>query len=104
MRGRYVLPVKLGGAGFRRTVERAHFPNTPSHVAPQFLATGHTRGLWPSLDSVFGAGSFNAKKAVMGVDDPYASGSRYALELQTEWGDSSGHAVALSLLPASPRP
>ena len=59
----FVLPVRLGGGGFRLTVERALFPNTLKHVAPQFLAAEQTRGLWPSLDSVFGAGSFNAENA-----------------------------------------
>ena len=63
VRDRFALPVRLGGGGFRPKVERALFLNTPNNVAPQFLATEQTRGLWPSLDSVFGAGSFNADNA-----------------------------------------
>ena len=53
---------------------------------PQFLTTGQTRSLWPSLDSVFGAGSFSADNAASKWDAFCASGSRYALELQSEWG------------------
>jgi len=63
VRDRFALPVRLGGGSFRPTVERALFLNNPSNVAPQFLATEQTRGLWPSLDLVFGAGSFNADNA-----------------------------------------
>ena len=55
-------------------------------MAPQFLATEQTRGLWPSLDSVFGAGSFNADNAASRWDAFYASGSRIALALRSEWG------------------
>ena len=79
MRDRSVLPVRLGGGGFRPKVERAQFPNTPNNVAPQFLATEQTRGLWPSLDSVIGAGSFNAMNAVTRWGAFYASGSSYEL-------------------------
>ena len=50
VRDRFVLPVGLGGGGFRPTVERAQFFNTPSNAAPQPLATELTRGLLPSLD------------------------------------------------------
>ena len=66
-------------------MERAQFLDTTSNVAQQFLATEQTRGLWPSLDSFFGAGSFNADNA--GGDQVgafHASGSRYALALQSE--------------------
>ena len=63
VRGRFVLPVRLEGGGFRPTAERAQFLNTPNDAAPQFLAAQNTRGLWPSLDSVFGADSFNAENA-----------------------------------------
>ena len=55
-------------------------------MAPQFLATEQTRGLWPSLDSVFGAGSFNAENAATRWDAFYASLSRYALAPHSEWG------------------
>ena len=34
VRGRFVLPVGFGGGGFRPTVERAQFLNTPSSAAP----------------------------------------------------------------------
>ena len=44
VRDRFALPVRLGGGGFRPTVERALFLNTPNNVAPQFLATEQTRG------------------------------------------------------------
>ena len=80
MRDRFVLPVRLGGGGFRPTVERAQFHNTPNIAAPQFLAAENTRGLWPSLDSVFGAGSFGAENAATRWGASYAPGSRHALE------------------------
>ena len=83
---RFALPVRLGGGGFRPTAERALFLNTLNNVAPQLLATERTRGLWPSLDSVFGAGSFNADNAATRWDAFYASGSRFALALRSEWG------------------
>ena len=76
----------LGGGGFRPTAECAQFLNTPSNVAPQFLATEQTGCLWPSLDSVFGAGSFNADNAATRWGAFYAPGSRCALALQSEWG------------------
>ena len=60
---RSLLPVRSGGSGFRPTVERAQFLNTPRNVASQFLATQHTRGLWSSLDSVCGAVVFTAENA-----------------------------------------
>ena len=37
VRDRFALPVGLGSGGFRQTVERAQFINTPSIVAPQSL-------------------------------------------------------------------
>ena len=86
MHDRFALPVRLGGGGFRPTAERALFLNTLNNVAPQLLATERTRGLWPSLDSVFGAGSFNADNAATRWDAFYASGSRFALALRSEWG------------------
>ena len=55
-------------------------------MAPQFLATEQTRGLWPSLHSVFSAGSFNAENAATRWDAFCAYGSRYALALQSGWG------------------
>ena len=61
VRGRFVLPVRSEGGGFRPTAKRAQFLSTPNNECPKSLATGHTRGLWPSLDSVFGAGSFSAE-------------------------------------------
>ena len=67
-------------------MERARFLNTPNNAVPQFLATAHSRGLWPSLDSVFGAGSFRAENAATRRGAFYAPGSRYALELQSELG------------------
>ena len=86
MRDRFVLPVKLRGGGFRPALERAQFLNTASNVAPQSLATKLTRGLWPSLDSAFGAGSFSAENAATRLAAFYFPWSRYALELQSEWG------------------
>ena len=86
MRGRFVLPVRPGGCGFRPTVERAQFLDTPNNVASQFLATEQTWGLGPSLDSAFGAGSFNADNAATRWGAFCASGSRYALALQSGWG------------------
>ena len=47
-----------------------------------FLATEQTRGLWPSLDSFYGASLFNAENATTRWDAFCASGSRYALTLQ----------------------
>ena len=84
MRDRFVLPARLGGGGFRPALGRAQFLSTPNNVAPQFLAIEHSRGLSPSLDSVFGAGSFNAESAATRWGALYASGSRYALELHSE--------------------
>ena len=86
VRNRFVLPVRLGGGGFRPTAERAKFLNAPSNVAPLLLVTEQIRGLWPSLNSAFGAGSFNAENAATRWDASYASGSRYALALQAKWG------------------
>ena len=63
VRDRFVLPARSGGGDFRPTVERAQFLNTSNNVAPQSLAAEHDRGLWPSLESAFGASSFNAKNA-----------------------------------------
>ena len=57
----FVLPVRLGGGGFRPTVERALFLNTPNNVASHFLATEQNPGPVALADSVFGAGSFNAE-------------------------------------------
>ena len=45
VRDRFSLPVRMEGGGDRPTIERALFPNTPSTVAPQFLATEQTRVL-----------------------------------------------------------
>ena len=39
VRDRFPRPVGLGGGGFRPTVVRAQFFNTPNNVAQQFLAT-----------------------------------------------------------------
>ena len=103
VRDRFALPVWLGGGGFRPAVERALFLNTPSNVAPQFLATEQTRGLWPSLDSVFGAGSFNADNAAARWEAFYVPGSRIALALRSKWGRFQQARKALSPLLASPR-
>ena len=81
---RFVLPVWLGGGSFRPTVGRAYFPNTSSNVAPQFLATEETWGLWPSLDSLFGASFFNAENAANRWDAFYTSETRCAMALQSE--------------------
>ena len=45
VRDRFAIPVRLGGGGFRPTVERLQFLTTPNNVAPHFLATEQTRGL-----------------------------------------------------------
>ena len=70
----YVLPLY---------VPQQHFPpGPPTTVAPQFLATEDTQGLWPLLDSVFSAGSFKAENAATRRDVFYASEIRYALGLK----------------------
>ena len=52
----FTAKTRHGGAGYRPTEVRAQFLNTFNKVAPQFLKTEHTQGLWPSLESVLGAG------------------------------------------------
>ena len=52
--GRRWLPINSRARGV---------PQHPQKSGPQFLATKHTRGLWPSLDLAFGAGFFNAENA-----------------------------------------
>ena len=54
-------------------------------MAPQFLKTEHTQGLWPSLESVLGAGSFNEENIGERWTAFYASDSRYATGLKSEW-------------------
>ena len=39
VRDRLVLPVRIGGGGFRQSLERTQFPNTPKNVDPQSLLT-----------------------------------------------------------------
>ena len=64
---------------------RAHaVPQRSQQVAKQFLTAEQTRGLWHSLNSVFGSGPFNAEHAATRWNVFYAPGSRYALALQPE--------------------
>ena len=64
-------------------MERAQFLSTPNNAALLLLAAEQTRGLWPSLDQVFGAGSFSAENAATRWGAFCASGSRYALALES---------------------
>ena len=93
MHDRLWSPVRLGGGGFRPAVERAQFSIIPRNVAPQFLETLYTWGLWPSLDSAFGTGSFNDENEAVRWAAFYASGIRHALALKSEWGRSGKHAA-----------
>ena len=81
----FTAKTRHGGAGYRPTEVRAQFLNTFNKVAPQFLKTEHTQGLWPSLESVLGAGSFNEENIGERWTAFYASDSRYATGLKSEW-------------------
>ena len=73
-------------------------------MAPQFLATKQPRGVWPSLDLVFDAGSFNAENAATRWGAFFASGSRYARALQSKWGrlQRAGNSNIMAAGPATP--
>ena len=85
VRDLFSLKVAQGGGGFRPTARRAQFLNTLNTVAPQLIATEHTRGLWASLSSVFGDGSFDDANSATRWTRFHASGSRYAQALASEW-------------------
>ena len=81
MRDRFVPPVSTGCGAFRPAVTRVQCNSTSNNVSPQFLETEHTRGLWPSLDSAFGAGFFNDGNAATRWGVFYGPGSRHAQAL-----------------------
>ena len=83
------------GAEVCRSLPRRAFPHSThrqprrkekSNAAPHILETEHTWGLWPSLDSVFGASRFSAETAAARWSVFYASRSRFAPELLPAFG------------------
>ena len=108
VRDLFTQKVKAGGGGYRVTAERAPFLNSLNLVAPQLLpGPNETGGLWPSLASVFGAGSFTDANKENRWSAFYASGSKYGTQLREEWlrlqglRDSAAADAGLTDLPKS---
>ena len=104
---RFIQKTRNGGGGFRPTEKRALFLNTFNTVAPQLLGSGNTAGLWTSLETVLGAGSFDDANQDQRWTAFYNSGSRYGEELKAEWLRlkqdqlAAAHAAGIETPPAS---
>lgn len=87
-RDRFLLKASRGGGGYRPIgTHRASFLNCFNTIAHQCLNTennGH-RGLWHSLDSIFGSTSFSETNSSTKWHFFFNSGSQYGLELKSEW-------------------
>jgi hypothetical protein len=87
---RYCEKIRLGGGGFRPGNKRTQFLNCMNKVLPQLIdrkTTGSTivPGLWNNLSNILGRHSFDPGREATRWSHFMASGSRFGVELRSEW-------------------